>query len=377
MRVLYLTMNPNRASTTVPTEGWLRLLPERGLAPVVCYRTRGPFIDWVERQGVPCYQNDLPFPAKASPFPFARAIWGIRRIVKRHRIELIHCNEQDVYPPGQYAGRLCGLPVVTSVHFTMNRGFCEWAFGGRRQPARIFFISRGNLEACRPAVEGIIDPSRWRLLYNGLDLERFAPDEHRRAAFRERLGLNDAAVVVGVACALRPRKQIEHLVDAVGRLNSPALRVVIAGGPVPGDEDYAARLLADARARLGDRLTLLGHLDDLRDFYNGLDVFVNTSREEACSISVMEALACGCPVLGYPSKSVDDQILPDGGEIVAQDDVAALSQRLGAWAASRQGLRARRPLARRRAEDTFDIRKLADQLWGEYLQVMGSSPPGA
>jgi glycosyltransferase involved in cell wall biosynthesis len=368
IRVLYLTMNPNRASTTVPTEGWFRLLPARGLQPVLVSRELGTFAGHARTLGIPTYQNDLPMPDKRNPLPFLRALWSLARIVRRHRIQLIHCNEQDVYPIGQYAARLARVPVVVSVHFTMNRAFCEWAFGGRRQPDRIFFISRGNMETCRPAVEGVIEESRWRLLYNGLDLEHFVPDDGRRTAFRRAHGL-DGCVVAGVACALRPRKQLEHLIEAAASVAAPHLRVAIAGGPVPGDEAYAEALLEAARRRLGDRLILLGHLHELRDFYNGLDVFINTSQEEACSISVMESLACGCPVLGYPSKSVDDQILPGGGEIVDQDDIGSLGERLSDWLADPYALAQRRPAARRRAEDMFDIRLLAGELWDEYTRL--------
>jgi glycosyltransferase involved in cell wall biosynthesis len=369
MRVLYLTMNPNRQSTTVPTEGWFRLLPARGLSPVLVTRTSGAFAAWARSRGVPVYEDPLPFPDKRRPAAFFRSLAALRRIIRRHRIQLIHCNEQDVYPIGQYAARLTGLPVVVSVHFTMERGFCEWAYGGRRQPDRIFFVSRGNLEACRAAVDGVIDESRRRVMYNGLDLNQYTPDDALRTAFRTKFGVTED-IVIGVACALRPRKQLEHLVEAASRVASPRLRVAIAGGPVPGDENYAEALLRRAREQLGNRVLLLGHVEDLRGFYNALDIFVNTSEEEACSISVMEALASGCPVLGYASKSVDDQILPGGGEIVPQDDINALSARLSSWVSSVQELKSRRRSARQRAVAVFDIESLSQQLWQEYLDIL-------
>ena len=168
------------------------------------------------------------------------------------------------------------------------------------------------------------------------------------------------------------RRQLEHLFEAAARLPRTDVRVVVAGAPVAGDEPYAEALLAAGRVRLGNRLVLLGHVEDLRDFYNGLDIFVNTSQEEACSISVMESLGCGTPVLGYASKSVDDQILPGGGEIVPQDDVAALTASLTAWCADGAALSARRPGARARAELMFDIRTLAGELWKEYGACLAS-----
>jgi glycosyltransferase involved in cell wall biosynthesis len=372
MRVLYLTMNPNRASTTVPTEGWFKVLRARGLEPVLVSHKPGAFHAWAVEQGIQAYHLPLPHPSKLWPWVFLRSLWSLHRLVRRHRIDLIHCNEQDIYPIGQYLARLCRLPVVVSVHFTMNRGFCVWAFGGRRRPARMFYLGRGSREACRPGMTGVVPEGRWRLLPNGLDLERFRPEPTLREQFRRRHGLEED-VVLGVACALRPRKQLEHLFEAAARLPGPRLKVVVAGGPVAGDEAYAERVLADARSRLGDRLVLLGHLNELRGLYNGLDVFVNTSQEEACSISVLESLACGCPVVGYPSKSVDEQVLPGGGEMVEQDRIDLLTAALAEWSSDEARREEARRGARRRAETAYDIRRLSAVLWDEYEAVLAEA----
>jgi len=374
VRVLYLTLNPNRVSTTVPTEGWFRLLRPQGLEPVLASCQSGAFQQWAREQGIPTYDVPMPFPSLQSPLPFGRALAALHSIARRHEVDLVHSNEHDVYPIAQYVARLRGVPRVASVHFTMDRPFCQWAFGGRRAPHRLFFVSRSSQEICAPALEGIVTNDRQAVLRNGLDLERFRPDAGRRARFRDALGLGDAPTI-GVACALRPRKQLEHLFTAAGRLD-PSVQVVVAGGPVPGDEEYARRLIADARGLLGERLHLLGHVDELRDFYAGLDLFVNTSREEACSISVIESLACGTPVVGYASKSVDEQILPGGGEIVPQDDSGMLSQALDAWLSNPARVAEAREGARRQAEKLFDIRMLADVLMGHYRAVL-NHPQGA
>lgn len=370
MRVLYLTMNPNRASSTVPTEGWFRFLRPRGLDPVLVSHRVGAFHAWAVEQGIPAYQVPLPVPSKLNPWPFFRSLWRLRRLVRRHRVQLIHCNEQeDIYPIGQYLGRLCKLPVVVSVHCKMERDFCEWAFGGARRPRRIFFISRGSREECRAAVTGLVPEAEWRLLYNGLDADCFRPDPTLREQFREKHGLGDGPVI-GVACALRPGKQLEHLVEAAAQLSTPGLRVLLAGGPIRGEEKYAEGFLPQARQKLGERLLSLGHLSDLRGFLNALDLFVNTSERETCSISILEALACGCPVVGYPSISVEEQVLPGGGEIVEQNRIDQLTAALARWLSDPAWLSAARYEARRRVEQCFDIRKLADQLWGEYASLV-------
>lgn len=363
-------MNPNRQSTTVPTEGWFRFLPERGLEPVLVSRELGTFHDWAKGQKIPAYHDPLPFPKKSNPIPFFASLWRLRRIVRRHHIEVIHCNEQDVYPIGQYLARLTGVPVVVSVHFTMDRDFCTWAFEGRKNPQRMFFVSRRNLDACRSGLGGVVPEDRWRVLHNGLDLESFKENDALGREFCQVHSLNPSDTLIGVACAFRPRKQLEHLFEAAARIGDENVKVVVAGFPVKGQEAYSENLLKTAKARLGERFKFVGCLSDMRGFGNALDLFVNTSREESFGIGVLEALACGCPVVGYDSKAVDEVVLPDGGEIVEQDNIEQLTEAIRRWIDQPDWLKERRPFARKQARK-FDLRVLSYQLWDEYQRLVG------
>src|SRR5262245_17059583 len=141
MKVLYLTMNPNRESTTVPTEGWFKTLRGRGLQPILVSNKAGRFHQWATAAGIPTYEVPLPFPDKVRPRQFVISLLKVVLIAKRHGVELIHCNEHDIYPIGQYVGRICRVPVVVSVHFTVTESFSAWAFRGRRCPAYAFFVS--------------------------------------------------------------------------------------------------------------------------------------------------------------------------------------------------------------------------------------------
>jgi glycosyltransferase involved in cell wall biosynthesis len=370
VNVLYLTNNADRASTTVATSGWITNLGPLGLKPVVASPKVGEFSSWLGSRGLPCYQQAFPVPSKRKPWEALEALWRLWRIVRRHSIQLVHCNEQDIYPIGCYLAKLCRLPLLVSVHCRMNRGFGEWAFGGRRRPDRIFFLTKGSQEVCRPAVEGVIPESSWRLLYNGLDLTDVRPDAELGRRFRQEHGLGDGPLI-GAASWLRPGKQVEQMFEVAARLKSSDYTLVLAGGVAPGEEVYAEEVLKQGQRMLGDRLRYLGCLTELKGFYNALDLYVNTSKEETCSISVIESLACGCPVVGYPSVSVDEQVLPSGGEIVPQDDREALAAVVDQWLSAPGRLAAARAGARSRAEEAFDIRKLSKQLWEEYQAVLG------
>jgi glycosyltransferase involved in cell wall biosynthesis len=373
MRVLYLTYTPfpGKASTTVPTEGWFKYLKPAGLEPVLVSHCAGPFHHWAASQGVPAYEVSMPMPNKWWPFPFLRALARIRRIVRRHRVALIHCNEENIYPFAHYLARSCGVPIVVSVHFTLPREFSVWAFGRQRAPRRVFFVSRSSLEASRDAIAGVVPERDWRVLYNGIDMRDFQVNARSREESRAKYGLG-SSFVMGAACALRPRKQLEHLFEAAARLSAFDCKVLLAGAAVPGDEDYAKHLMLLGKEKLGDRLVYAGKLDELQGFYNALDVFVNTSREESFGLSALEAMACGCPVVGYPSVSIGEVVLPGGGEIVAQDNADALVAALERRMRCPEEFSTAREQARQRAK-TFDIETISRQLWEEYQSLLNGA----
>ena len=372
MRVLYLTNNPNRASTTVPTEGWINNLSGKGLSPVIATSARGAFYQWALDSQIPTYFVSLDHPDKLRPWRFLRSLLKFRKIIRKHNIQLIHCNEHDVYPIGLRIARWFRIPIVVSLHCRVERTGCEWMFGRGRHPHRIFFLSKGSQNVCTSAITGLIPQGNWRLLYNGLDTNYYSPNANLGHKFRTEARL-DGQFLIGASSWLRPGKQLEHTFQALSRLVSKETCLVLAGGVAPGEEIYAKEVLAYGQSVLGHRFRFVGCLSDLRGFYNSLDLYINTSKEETCSLSIMESLASGCPVIGYPSTSVDEQVLPGGGEIVEQDNIDQLAAALMTWKNDSAKIRAARVAARKRVEEQFDIRKIANQLWDEYHAVLAAS----
>ncbi len=365
LNVLYLTNNAGRASTTIGTRGWFDNLISEGLRPVLVSPVTGEFFEWAVERDIPAFQLPLPMPDKWKPWTFLRSLWKLRSIVDRYKIQLIHANEENTYPIAQYLARCCGIPVVVTCHFTLKSEFARWAFSGKRQPGRIFFVSQRSMDLCKPALEGVIPMERMRVLHNGLDMRSYQPDEDLRGRFRREHSLPNDTILIGTACAFRPRKQLEHFFEAAERLSNTEIRVVIAGFAIPGEEEYSAKLLKNAADKLGNRYHYVGCLSDMRGFSNALDLFINTSREESFGISVLEALACGCPVVGYDSKAVDEVVLPNGGEIVQQDNIGRLTEAIDRWTKDVDWLKSQRLRARKQAEQ-FNLQQLSMQLWGEY-----------
>ena len=142
-----------------------------------------------------------------------------------------------------------------------------------------------------------VRPHRIRVVPNAVP-DWFGPiaDDEELAAVRRRLGLPEQFVLsVGT---IQPRKNIAGLARAVAlasaRIGSPAVEHVHAGG-----EGWLCDQVYAAIEQAGDRVRFIGRVDDqtLRALYSLASAYAYPSHGEGFGITILEAFACGCPVL--------------------------------------------------------------------------------
>ena len=138
--------------------------------------------------------------------------------------------------------------------------------------------------------------SRLRLIYNGVDVQRFSPEwraEHREPT-RRRLGVADDEVLFLIVAHNLKLKGVPTLIRALGRLRREGVRAkaVVVGGKRTRGMRWLARWQGVDR-----EATFVGAVNDPRDFYAAADVYVQPTFYDPCSLVVLEALACGLPVI--------------------------------------------------------------------------------
>jgi glycosyltransferase involved in cell wall biosynthesis len=186
-----------------------------------------------------------------------------------------------------------------------------------------------------------------RRLYNGVDLERFAPGP---ATGRDRAA---DGLVIGSAGRLIAGKGFDHLIRAVAALESrvrPALQVA-------GEGPERTRLEAIAASvGLVDRVEFLGRIDDMPSFWNACDIAVVPSDTllESFSMTTLEAMACGRPVVATLNGGIPE-VLADAGTLIPVGNVEALASAISRYLEN-PALRVEHGRrARLRAEREFDI----------------------
>jgi glycosyltransferase involved in cell wall biosynthesis len=373
MRILYVTANSFLRSTSTILNLVIRDLRPRGLQPVLLFQEEGPWQRELAAEGIPCYFDPLRIPDKYRPLRSASDIGRLVRLVRRERIELIHCNEHDHYPLVRQVARWAGVPVVTLVHWDLHPGFGLWAFRPPYQPACLEFVSRAVLEVSRPALPPELPPASTRVLMNGLDMSQFLARGDGGATLRAAWHAGPDTVVLGTASALRPRKRLEDFIRLIARLRGRGLKVrgILAGGGRFADPAYVADLVEIIRAeRLQDDCLMVGNLDPLTPFLQAIDLFVSTSRWETFGMSLCEAMVCGKPVLAYDAGSVVE-VVPDPAWVVPQGNLDALTT-LAAELATDPVLRAERGRqAEQHVRAHFDGPVVAARQAAIYEEVLG------
>lgn len=248
-----------------------------------------------------------------APRLWLDAISAICREHHRAPFDILHAfwvNEPSAI--ALFAGRILRVPVVSSVAGGELVGISSIGYGGQ-----LDWFERGMVSAVMRAADQVTVGSlylkrlafRWRpdvhLLPLGVDADRFA---RGRTA-----GPKNSKTILNVG-SLVPVKQQMELLGAFAQLGRHAGRLEIIGG---GPLRPKLQTRADAFG-IGERVVFLGELphDALAAHYREADLVVQSSLHEAQGMAVLEAAACGIPIVGTP-VGILPELAGAGGAVAA------------------------------------------------------------
>jgi glycosyltransferase involved in cell wall biosynthesis len=257
--------------------------------------------------------------------------------------------------PLLYAGSACRLsriPVLIyyehdTWHYRQGNDRIMARLLGRVLKPQCLAVSNAAAQDMEP----IFGKHRIRVLPPGIDLQRFTIRD--RGYARRRLNLPFDSVQIGSVGRLAEVKGHKTLLDAIAILPANHRLVLLGAGP------EQTRLEAQARELgIADRVTFLGHRNDVEEVLPAFDLVCLPSLEEGLPRVLIEAQACGIPVVATDVGGVVMAVNPHAGELIPPNDVAAL-----ATAMQRVLTRRHHPEELRRwVADKFSLEKVVEIL---------------
>lgn len=335
----------------------------------------------LQSEGIPVASLDL-----RGRLPHPRSVDRLVRLLRSWRPHVVHAHMFHANLLARLVRTVAPVPLlISTAHGTYEassraKGLREITWRERAYRLTDFLcdlttqISQVGLE--RYVRVRAAPPRKIRVVPNGVDTSVLAPDPEARRATRAELGLDDQFLWLAVG-RIERAKDCPNLLRAFASVVREQCRttLLIAGEGSQGEEVRAVA----GELCLGSRVRFLGVRRDVPRIMNGADGYVMSSSWEGLPMVLLEAHACGLPIVTTAVGGCGE-IVKNGetGFVVPSRDPDALARAMVQLMDLSDGERRRMAEgARRRATDQFSLEHIVDRweaVYAEFLDRNGMKP---
>jgi glycosyltransferase involved in cell wall biosynthesis len=330
----------------------------RFLASVAVLKDGGSLTQEFEREGIPVLP--LPFCEELHPrFSLPFRLWRAAAALRKHSFDLCHSYHYSDNYSEPLICRLAGIPAWVYTKKNMSWGSRAWVLKS--------FLARGIAYQNHEMLTRFFAPrnmaGKCHFLPRGVNTSWFHPQEPAEQH------QNTRPFQWGLVGLIQPRKGLTEVLRSLAQL--PECRLLIAGSIL--DADYYQNCLALVRQlNLTERVQFLGHVEDVRAFLWSLDGFVFPSRSEGCPVALLEAMACGLPVVASRFPGAEEWVGEGSTGLLAPlGDELALAKAMQKVQTQPAWARQMGANARAWAVEVQDISMEARRHEAMYLKILG------
>ncbi len=339
--------------------------------------SEGSMLHYAQSRGViPIVVREIVTEARLR-FRDLKALVKLYRLIRQERPYIVHTHTAKAGLLGRLAARLAGVPVIVhTYHGHVLHGYFSpvksWLLRHMEgalahMTDRIIAVSD---QVKRDLVAyGVAVPEKILVIPLGLELEPFLRCTVYRGEFRQELGLNNEARMVGIVGRIFPIKNHRLFLDAASYIaaKEPAARFVLVGdGILRPQMERCARDLG-----IADRVIFTGWRRDLPRIYADLDVLVLSSNNEGTPVSAIEAMAAGCPVVATRVGGLPDLIAEgETGSLVPPGNPQALAATILRLLRDPEAAGRTARTARAVVQERFTLKRLISDTENLYQEIL-------
>lgn len=318
----------------------------------------------------------------------------LRQYLKTSKPDLIHTHLWTANIIGRIAGRLAGIPVISSIHnpdyeteavtdgsdvssikISAARNIDKWSafFGCRKMIAVSEYVRQSTFKQIGFPLEKI------EVLYNPIDISAFEKKESAgKKEFFKKIGLPENALIILNVGRVTPQKGFIYAVRAMPEVKKkfPHAQLVSLGGQ--DNKSWLEKIETEtADLNLQDSVHLLGAGHDVGEFLQHADIFIFPSLHEGLGIALIEAmamsLACAATDTGPISEFVSDN---ENGLLVPPKEPKILAEKICELLADDEKRKRLGENARETALARFLPEPAAERLTEIYFAAAGKNQRG-
>jgi glycosyltransferase involved in cell wall biosynthesis len=225
-------------------------------------------------------------------------------LFRQHGVSVVHTHNPQPLVFGAPAGKLAGALVVHTKHGANPGRLRQRALRRAAAACVDAYVAVSPTTAALARQHRECARQRLRVVTNGVDTSRFAPNEQARRAVREELGIPEQSSVIGHVGRLAPEKDHALMMRAASPLLNEACHLVIVGDGPLRDSLHALRSELPSRRSIH----LPGARGDVERLLCAFDVFVMTSKTEGLPLVIPEAMAAGLPIVSTAVGGIPDVV---------------------------------------------------------------------
>lgn len=336
--------------------------------PFLVCPTEGDLVERAEKLGIKTKIIRMRSLKTPNIFSTAATVFKLRRLIQKENIALVHSDSPRQALYASLAVRKTKTPLIWHVRVSTaeKKSLDRFLYNRSR---KVIAVSRA---AGLRFQDYSLAPKKLVVIPNGVDLNQFKPTYPDRK-MREKLGIEEDSILVGTLGQLIPGKGQDILLKAAKKVaeQSPEVKYMIVG-----NKNAAYRkTLEDLSAGLGikDKVMFTGHREDTAQIMSCLDIAVlaSTTHLEGLSRVIIEAMACGKPVIATDAGG-NPEAVEDGrtGILVAPGDPDKLARAILEMAADANKRKRMGEAGRKRAEELFSIETNVARIEKTYEEIL-------
>jgi glycosyltransferase involved in cell wall biosynthesis len=299
----------------------------------------------------------------------------LARLVREHRIEIVHAHVARDYPLAALAtrrNRRSKLIITRHVLFPLSKLHSITL----SHVARVICVSNAVRRAL--SAQKIFNANKISVIPNGIDFRRLDArlENFDRDEFRKQMKIPPESLLIGTVGEIKKQKGHEDFLRAaslIARERTDAHFVIVGADSTSTGEHRASLERLIAELNLTDRVHLTGWLDDVAPLLAALDAYVSASHTESFGLAIVEAMALGLPIVATATEGAQEIInSDDAGVLVPVSDVEAMASALLRLLEDANARKRIGTLARTTARTRFSLERMVDETEKTYFEMMNA-----